>query len=441
MELHQPRSAVAPLTSTPGARAWGVGSRSRLPHPATFPGSATTPPDPAAPFGFDLRSPDFIANPYPVYARLRDEAPVLQIGHRWVVSRYQDVTTVLQNPSFGRTGYEDILFRAFGVGPLYESFRRWMLFFDGPDHVRLRGLVMRAFTPRAVERLRAAIQRLVDSLLDDLQASSGGDLVASFAYPLPVLVICEMLGVPPEDRGQFGALSDCVGRALQVGALTPEMVAEGNDAVEKLTAYFRTRVADQRLHPRDNLLAGLIAAEDENGRLSEDELLATVVLLFFAGHETTVNLVGNGVLALLNAPEQWRLLVVDPTLARRVVEEVLRLESPVQLATRIALTDAELGGIPIPSGAVVMALIGSANRDPARFPNADRLDLQRAETHHLAFAVGPHYCLGAALARLEAEVAFSSLAQRFPDLRLATSAVTWRPNNLLRGPQRLDVLA
>jgi cytochrome P450 len=345
-------------------------------------------------YGFDLRSPAFLANPYPVYARLRTEAPVAYIAPRWAVSRYEDVATVLKSPSFGRDGFDDILFRAFGVGPVYESFRRWMLFLDGSDHTRLRGLVMRAFTPRAVERLRAAIQRLVDSLLDDLQANGGGDLVSTFAHPLPVQVICELLGVPSSDRGQFGALSDRVGRTLQVGALTPETVAEGNDAVEKLTVYFEKLVADQRQHPRDNLLSALIAAEDESGRLSEEELLATVVLLFFAGHETTVNLIGNGVLALLNAPEQWKLLVEDQTLSRRAVEEVLRLESPVQMATRIALTDTSVGGVPIPAGAVVIALIGAANRDPARFADPDRLDIRRVEPHHLAFAVGPHLLPG-----------------------------------------------
>jgi cytochrome P450 len=198
-------------------------------------------------------------------------------------------------------------------------------------------------------------------------------------------------------------------------------------------------VAHRRGHPREDLPGDLIAAEDESGRLSEEELLATVVLLFFAGHETTVNLIGNGTLALLQHPDQWQLLREEPARSPRAVEELLRFDSPVQLVTRVALADAEVGGVSIPAGQIANALIGSANRDPGQFPESDRLDIRRADTHHLAFAAGPHYCLGAALARLEAEIAFASLVQRFPDLHLVTEAVRRRQNNLLRGPERLLV--
>jgi cytochrome P450 len=198
-------------------------------------------------------------------------------------------------------------------------------------------------------------------------------------------------------------------------------------------------VAEHRDHPREDLLGALVEAEDESGRLSEEELLATVVLLFFAGHETTVNLIGNGALALLRQPDQWRLLRENPALSKRAVEEVLRFESPAQLVSRIALADVEVAGVSIQAGQAVNALIGSANRDPGHFPEPDRLDICRSETHHLAFAIGPHYCLGAALARLEAEIAFASLARRFPDLRLTSEAVSWRPNNVLRGLRSLVV--
>lgn len=393
----------------------------------------------SAPFGFDLQSPEFLADPYPVYARLRTEAPVVRIPPRWVLSRYDDIDAVLKSPSFGRGGYDQLILKAFGPGPLFDSFSRWMLFMDPPNHTRLRSLATRAFTPRAVERLRASIQRLVDQLLDTLEAAGGGDLVATFAYPLPVMVICEMLGVPADDRDEFRAWSDALGRALQLSAATPELAVEGNEAALRLTEYFRTMVAEQRQHPSDSLLGALIAAEDEGGRLSEDELLAMAVLLFFAGHETTVNLIGNGALALLRHRDQWDLLHDNPGLARNAVEELLRFETPVQLVGRVVLEDVVIGDNRISAGDGVTCLIGSANRDPARFSDPDRLDIQRREVHHLGFAAGLHYCLGAALARAEAEIAFTALVRRFPDLRLASDAVTWRPNAVLRGLRSLTV--
>jgi pimeloyl-[acyl-carrier protein] synthase len=240
-------------------------------------------------------------------------------------------------------------------------------------------------------------------------------------------------------RSNEDVWSDALGRALQLSAATPELAAEGNEAALRLTEYFRTMVAEQRQHPSDSLLGALIAAEDEGGRLSEDELLAMAVLLFFAGHETTVNLIGNGALALLRHRDQWDLLRDNPGLARNTVEELLRFETPVQLVGRVVLEDVEIGGVPIPAGNSVICLIGSANRDPARFPDPDRLDIQRTDIHHLGFAAGLHYCLGAALARAEAEIAFTALVRRFPDLRLASDTESWRPNAVLRGLRSLTV--
>jgi cytochrome P450 len=399
----------------------------------------TTPTTAGAPFGFDITSPAFLADPYPVYSRLREEAPITRIGPRWVVSRYDDVHAILRSPAFGRRGYDELILKAAGPGPLYESFKRWMLFMDAPDHTRLRSLATRAFTPRAVERLGAAIQLRVDQLLDDLGASGGGDLVTLVAYPLPVMVICELLGVPVDDSDDFRRWSDSLGRALQLSLITPEVMVEANEAALRLTEYFRTLVAEHRDHPRDDLLSALIAAEDDGGRLTDDELLATAVLLFFAGHETTVNLIGNGTLALLRHRDQWELLRDDASLGRHAVEEFLRFETPVQLVTRVVLEATELGGTPMAPGDVVMSLIGSANRDPARFADSDRLDIKRPDVHHLGFAAGAHYCLGASLARAEAEIAFASLARRFPDLRLESNEVAWRPNGVLRGLQSLTV--
>ncbi len=392
------------------------------------------------PYGFDIQSPSFLADPYPFYARLRAEAPVAFLNPRFMVSRYEDVASMLRDPRFGRAGFDAFMQQVFGPGPLFESFRRSMLFLDPPDHTRLRGLATRAFTPRAVERLRITIQTLVDHLLDDLGADGGGDLVSRFAYPLPMQVICELLGVPPDDREEFRTWTDAIGRSLQFTTITPEILADGNEAADRLTEYFRSLVAERRIQPRDDLLGGLIAAEDETGRLSEDELLATAILLFVAGHETTVNLIANGTLALLRHPDQWQLLRDDPSLARLAVEELLRYESPVQFVSRVAMTDAEVGGVLIPAGVVAAMITGSANRDPDRFPDPDRLDIRRADIQHLSFAAGPHYCLGAALARVEGEIAFSALVRRFPNLRLATDTVTWRKNIVLRGVQSLPVI-
>jgi cytochrome P450 len=391
------------------------------------------------PYGFDLQSPSFLADPYPIYARMRAEAPVAYIEPRFVVSSYEDVAAMLRDPRFGRAGFDGFMQQVFGPGPLFESFRRSMLFLDPPDHTRLRGLATRAFTPRAVERLRTTIRTLVDGLLDDLGADGGGDLVSRFAYPLPMQVICEMLGVPPDDREEFRIWTDAIGRSLQFNAMTPEILADGNEAADRLTEYFRSLVAERRVQPRDDLLGALIAAEDETGRLSEDELLATAILLFVAGHETTVNLIANGTLALLRHPDQWQLLHDDPSLVRLAVEELLRYESPVQFVSRVALADAEIGGVSIPAGVVVAMITGSANRDPDRFPDPDRLDIRRTDNQHLAFAAGPHYCLGAALARVEGEIAFAALVQRYPDLKLATDTVIWRKNIVLRGVQALPV--
>src|SRR5581483_9238678 len=227
--------------------------------------------------------------------------------------------------------------------------------------------------------------------LDGLGAAGSGDFVSQFAYPLPMQVICELLGVPPHDRAEFRAWTDSIGWALQFTAMTPELAAESNEAAVQLNAYFRALVAEHRVQPRDDLLGALVAAEDESGRLNEEELLAMALLLFVAGHETTVNLLANGTLALLRHPDQWQLLRVDPTLIRLAVEELLRYDSPVQMVARVVLTDADVAGRPMQAGQLVTIIVGSANRDPAHFPSPDRLDITRTDTHHMSFAAGPHY--------------------------------------------------
>jgi len=400
-------------------------------------GRATAP----AVLGENPFAPELIADPYPFYARLRAAGPTyFQPASTWIVSRYADVQLVLRDPRFGRFSggqREEVL----GAGPLVESFNRWMLFQNPPDHTRLRALVTRAFTPRAVEALRGEIQRIVDELLDRVQGARAMDLIADVAYPLPVLVICALLGVPTEDRDRFHGWSAGLARSLDAfGTPEPDIIARGNEAAAASTAYFRELVG-ARGKARDDLLSGLIASEEQGDKLSEDELLATCVLLFFAGHETTVNLIGNGMLALLRHPDQLARLRADPSLIQSAVEELLRYDGPVQRTGRLGLEDAEVGGQRVQAGESVTAFLGAANRDPVQFADPDRLDVARSNNHHLAFGGGIHYCVGASLARLEAQIAINTLLHRLPGLRLQTAVVAWRQTAVLRGLQALPVAA
>jgi cytochrome P450 len=391
---------------------------------------------------YDPYAPEFIADPYPFYHRLRAEDPV----HRsatgaWVLTRYDDVVMVLRDERFGRKGFEPLLAALFGAEagqPLVTS----MLFRDPPDHTRLRSLVNRAFTPRVVEGLKPRIQEIVDGLLDDVRDRGTMDVIADLAYPLPITVICEMLGVPGSDRYPFREWSLDIARSLDAigGPADPDVLERSNRARRALTAYFRDGlIPERRKDPRPDLLSALIAAEEAGDRLSEGELLATCNLLFVAGHETTVNLIGNGLLALLRHPDQLEMLRKDPSLIEGGVEELLRYDGPVQRTGRIAHTEVEIGGKEIARGEIVVALIGAANRDPAQFPDPDRLDITRGATHHIAFGWGIHFCLGAPLARVEAQIAIDTLLRRLPGLALATSTPEWRDTSVLRGLKALPV--
>jgi cytochrome P450 len=316
-----------------------------------------------------------------------------------------------------------------------------MLFQDPPDHTRLRALVSKAFTPRAVEAMRPRIQEIVNELLDRVVPTGTMDIIADLAYPLPVTVICEMLGVPVPDQGPIRQWSTDLARSLDAVGLPgdPEIAARGTQARHALGEYFRGLIPERRQHPRSDLLSALIAAEEAGDRLTESELLAMCVLLFVAGHETTVNLIGNGVLALLNHPGELRRLQEDPTLTPSAVEELLRYDSPVQRTARIPSTEVEIDGRKIKPGAVVVAAIGAANRDPTKFVDPDRLDLGRRDNRHVSFGFGIHACLGAPLARLEAQVAIGTLARQVPRLRLATDRLEWRESSTLRGLKTLPV--
>jgi cytochrome P450 len=400
----------------------------------------------------DLASPAFKANPYPFYARLRTEAPVWRVtlGDRrtaWLVTRYEDVARVLKDDTFAKDKLNAMdpeqRAKTPWVPGFLEPLERNMLDLDDPDHARLRALVSKAFTPRIIERLRGRIEALCEELLDAMERErkreGGTDLVAGYALPLPATVIAELLGVPAEDHARFHRWSN---RLVSVSS--------GRDMLRALPAalsfvrYLRNLVERRRADPEDDLITALIRAEEAGDRLSEDELLAMAFLLLVAGHETTVNLIASGTLALLEHPEQTERLRRDPSLTKTAVEELLRYTSPVEMATeRYAREDAEIGGRRIPRGELVLAVLGSANRDERHFEDPDVLDLARDPNRHLAFGRGGvHHCLGAPLARMEGHIALSALLRRFPGARLAMAPdiLRWRRGLFLRGLEKLPLV-
>jgi cytochrome P450 len=390
---------------------------------------------------FNPLLPEFHANPYPFYRRLREEDPVhaSPLGV-WILTRYDDAVMALRDPRFGREGMADRLEAQLGMAP-DPSRTRDMLFRDPPDHTRLRALVSRAFTPRVVEAMRPHIQEIVDSLLDRVESAHAMEVIEDLAYPLPVTVICEMLGVPTSDRDVFKQWSADIARSLDAAILPAgsEVIPRGRDARAALGEYFRSLIAMRRKNPQADLLSGLIAAEEEGNKLSEGELLATCMLLLIAGHETTVNLIGNGILALLRHPDQLALVRDDPALVPTAVEELLRYDGPVQRTGRMTMADVEIGGVQIPKGSVVVAVIGAANRDPAHFSDPERLDVTRRDNRHIAFGFGIHFCLGAPLARIEGQVAIGTLLRRWRGLKLVSDTPEWRESSVLRGLKTLPV--
>ena len=391
---------------------------------------------------FNPLLPEFHADPYPFYRRLREEDPVHQspLGI-WVLTRYDDALMVLRDPRFGREGIAELQEARLGAGSVRPANTRDMLFRDPPDHTRLRALVSRAFTPRVVEAMRPHIQEIVDGLLDRVEGARGMDVIEELAYPLPVTVICEMLGVPTADQDVFKQWSADIARSLDAAILPAgsEVITRGQEAGDAIRDYFRSLIAGRRKQPRQDLLSALIAAEEQGDKLSEPELVATCVLLLIAGHETTVNLIGNGVLALLRHPAELRALADDPALIQTGVEELLRFDGPVQRTGRMTNADVEIGGRPIPKGSIVAAVIGAANRDPAHFPDPDRLDVARRENRHIAFGFGIHFCLGAPLARIEGQVAIGTLLRRWRTLKLVSDTPEWRESSVLRGLKTLPV--
>ena len=389
---------------------------------------------------FNPSRPEFHSNPYPFYHRLRSEDPVHQTATGfWVVTRYHDVVTVLRDQRFGREDFGPMVSAVYGDDS--ERVPRPMVFRDPPAHTRLRSLMSKAFTSRVVQGMRPHIQEIVDQLLDRVQDARAMDVVSDLAYPLPVTVICEMLGVPAEDRDTMRQWSSDIARSLDALGLPSDrgIVKRGRAARHALGEYFRGLLPERRRHPRADLLSLLIVAEEQGDKLTEDELLATCVLIFIAGHETTVNLIGNGLLALMQHPDQLRMVRDDPALIPGAVEELLRYDSPVQRTARVTKTEVEIGGKKIPRHALVVAAIGAANRDPSQFPDPDRFDITRRENDHIAFGFGIHYCLGAPLARIEAQIALGTLFRRMPRLALATATPQWRESSTLRGLKALPL--
>jgi len=395
----------------------------------------------------------FFADPYPLYAALRQNQPVFRLpipadvgAGVFLLTRYADVQQVLKDPRFSadRRRADAVMRNRDRFPPDLlgdESLFRSMLTMDGPDHTRVRGLVSKAFTPRHVAKLRPRIEAITRELLAPAVAQGRFDLMAVLAAPLPAIVIAELLGVPAEDHPRFRAW------AREIIAVGAEVTTRGPDpsrfrnGFEPLAAYLRDVIAARRRTPEDDLISALVEAQEDRDALSDAELLTTCVLLLLAGHETTTNLIGNGTLALLRHPDELARLRREPGLLRNAIEEMLRFDSPVQGTVRVATEDVTLGGVAVPKAALVVCGIGAANRDPAEFPQPDRFDVAREDVRHLSFGFGAHFCLGATLARLEAEVAFGALLEACPGLALDADAVTHRSHPVLRGVLALPVRA
>lgn len=397
----------------------------------------------------DVTDTMFKANPFPFYAQLRAEAPVFPVSlpksisrqRAWLITRYDDVLTVLKDERFAKDRRNAMtveqLQKVHWVPSMLKPLERNMLDLDTPDHTRLRALVHKAFTPRLIEQMRDQVQALANELLDRVETGNGMDLLTDFALPLPLTIIGRMLGVPAQDHQKFHRWTKTL-----ISAGTNRNLFVLIPSIMRFLGYVKKLIKQRRADPKDDLVTALVQAKDGNDQLSEDEVLAMIVLLLIAGHETTVNLIGSGTLALLEHPDQMALLQRSPSLIKTAIEELVRFVCPVEMATeryaRSALTIAETT---ISRGELVMAVIGSANRDPTVFDNPDSLDITRTNNKHLAFGHGPHYCLGASLARLEGQIAISSLIQRMPNLRLniGRDQLRWRGTFVLRGLETLPV--
>jgi cytochrome P450 len=396
---------------------------------------------------FDPADPAFRVNPYPLFAQMRASNPVhWSPGVRaHVVTRYDDVQRTMRDPVFSADRITPF-YQAQGpavrsqVETLVHYLGRWLVFRDPPDHARLRGLVARAFTPKALAGIRPNIEQITAHLLVGLEGRPECDLVADFATLLPAYVIMDMLGVPRDMLPEMKSWSDDIKLFIGTSQSTPDKYARAHRGVAGMAEAFRALIVEHRARPRDDVLTTLIAArDDDSGRLDDDELIATAILFLFAGHETTTSLIAMASMALMDNPEQRARVVADATSHAGCVEEALRFDGPTPSMVRIALEDVSIGGQTIRRGERVVALLGSANRDPAVFKDPDRFDVSRSPNPHVTFGYGPHFCLGAPLARLEALIALPALHRQFPQMARAAGPVPWSDGMTLRGPLSLPV--
>jgi cytochrome P450 len=400
---------------------------------------------------FDLGNPATNANPFPEFARLRAEDPVhwSPAMKAWIVTRYADVKQVALN---NKQISADRLTPFFKTNPEYQKgsieslvryLNHWMVFRDPPDHTRLRRLFNKAFTPTSVENLRPNIEDIVAQLIDSMQAKAKRgetvDYIADFAYPLPASVIMDLLGVPRADLERVKIWSDDIALFIGTAQVAGNKYLRAESGAKAMSDYFRILVEDRTARPRDDMISQLVLARDDRDALSTDEIIGTAILLLFAGHETTSNLIGNGFLYSMKNREQWERLIANPSLAPTAVEEFLRYDGPSGAFARVAATDLEMGGKTIREGQRVFAFMNAANRDPEAFEDAERFDIGRAQNPHLTFGHGIHFCLGAPLARLEAQIAAIRLTERLPHIRLSGGDPEWHDSLILRGVKSLPV--
>jgi cytochrome P450 len=393
----------------------------------------------------NVNDPKFKADPFPFYAQLRAEAPVFQTrvrphGRAWLVTRYNDVAAILKDERFAKDPRNamtpDQLTKLMKLPSMFKALQQGLLGIDDPDHARLRHLIHKAFTPGLIEQMRDQVQILANELLDNAERKGSMDLIEDYAAPLPLTVIGRILGMPPQDNHKFYKWTKTFVNTgtSNLFVLVPTLL--------RFMSYLRALIKERRAHPKDDLISAMVLAKEGTDQMTDDEVLAMIFLLLSAGHETTVNLIGSGTLALLQHPEQMALWRNDPSLAKSAIEELVRFVCPVEMATeRYPREDVVIAGTTIPRGELVVAVIGSANRDAGLFLNPDTLDIKRENNKHLGFGLGTHYCIGAPLARLEGQISLTTLLSRFSNLRLQVppDQLPWRGTFILRGLQKLPV--
>lgn len=394
---------------------------------------------------FNPYDPAFQTNPYPIYHSLRSVEPIHQsFKSMWVLTRYADAKAVLRDPRFcvdkmpNNVKHKGNYLKQNDFNTLAQAISKWLIFLDPPEHTRLRGLISKAFSSTSVEFLRPQIQQITDELISKVRHKGSMDIISDFACPLPCNVIAAILGVPVEDWFKLYHWSDELSNILDPLRSLEDYELMNKVALE-FTDYFKSLIAQRQKSSQKDLLSALITVKEQNNKLSEEEIISVCMLLFFTGEETTVNLIGNGMLALLRHPQQMQQIKTQPMLIQSAVEEMLRYDSPIQITTRVATEDVDLDGVTIRVGEKVLVSLGAANRDPAQFPDPDRFDITRSNNSHLAFADGIHYCLGAVLTRIEAEIAINTLVQELPDLKLSPDKLEWRNKVAFRSLKALPI--